>query len=63
MVPIRDESGRQIAWWSTGLGWITFETVSRPGYDYVAEYQAWIDNNTPRSCEEAQMALGTDLAC
>ena len=43
-IPIYDENGRQIAWWGFTLGWIDFETMNDPDYDYDAlwdEYWAF----------------------
>ncbi len=61
MVPIRDEKGQQIAWWAKSLGWVSFETVSAPGYDYRKAYEDFYNANTP-SCEDLNK-LDSNVAC
>ncbi len=58
MVPVRDVSGKQIAWWASPLGWMTFEEVTAPGFDYLAEYSAWLAQSRQHQRENPRADLG-----
>ena len=38
-VPVFGADGRQIAWWGWSLGWIDFDTMNNPDFDYLDEYR------------------------
>ncbi len=41
MVPITDSKGVQIAWWAPNIGWISFDEILSPGFDYRKLYAAY----------------------
>lgn len=50
LVPVVDALGEQIAWWASGVGWLSFDEVAEPGFDLqqrVSESNAGSGERSP----------------
>lgn len=64
MIPIVDADGMQIGWWAGALGWITFDSIRDPDFDYEAlwedEWSATVELNKRHGSKAAATPSESD---